>query len=152
MATEMHGLFEHLVADTLAAGVQHPWSRSVLLGAGIWAIGLGSAAWLGTPRGNPALAVAPPVLAVLLIGVIAGDHWWTRGALLLGVPPLALGLWLIADAWNSGERISSTDWGVFLAGAGVVISLAGVAAAWLGVGVGRALRASLRRLWPPGDP
>ncbi|MFT4041084.1 MAG: hypothetical protein QM692_23080, partial [Thermomicrobiales bacterium] len=65
--------------------------------------------------------------------------------------PLGLGLLMIASG-SSGGAPSASDWGSFLASSGLIISLVAVAAAGLGVGIGRALRAGLRRLRPPGQP
>ncbi len=83
------------------------------------------------------LPAALPVAAVLLIGVAAGHHWWTRGAVLVAVPLLIVGVYGLVETFRSpdGARYHSYAVMYAIAGLGYGLALAVVAMALAGLGV-----------------
>ncbi|MFT4040737.1 MAG: hypothetical protein QM692_21330 [Thermomicrobiales bacterium] len=121
---------------------------SILLALLVWGIGLASA-FVAThvPRGDEhyGLTIIPPALAVFLIGVWAANHWWTRGALLIAVPPVVYLVFLFRCALALQESAP----GAFARGiAGILVlgicamvaTVAAVVVAALGVWFGRRVR------------
>ena len=84
--------------------------------------------------------VLPAVLpagVVVLTGVAAAHHWWTRGAVLIAAPPLVVGVYNLVEALRSAEgtRYHSYAVGFAIAGLGYGLALAVVAVLLAGLGV-----------------
>jgi hypothetical protein len=138
--------------EAIDQAMRRPWSLSFILSVGIWAIGGGSLWMCGISSSTQLVkAVLPPLLAVLMIGIVASDHWWTRGTFLIGAPPLFLGLWLVVTSWGDANGASSSNWGLFLAGVGAICIAAAMMAAALGVIMGKRLRRAKDAWRGPGD-
>jgi hypothetical protein len=78
-----------------------------------------------------------PAGVVVLIGVWAAHHWWTRGALLIAAPLLVFGVYSLVEALRSAEgtRYHSYAVGFAIAGLEYGLALAVVAMALAGLGV-----------------
>jgi hypothetical protein len=138
--------------EAIDQATRRPWSRSFILSVVIWTIG-GASLWVSgiSPSTQLVKAALPPLLAVLVIGIVASDHWWTRGTFLIGAPPLFLGLLLVVMSWGDANGASSSNWGLFLAGTGAICIAAAMMAAALGVFMGKRLRRAKDAWRGPGD-
>lgn len=78
-----------------------------------------------------------PAGVVVLIGVAAAHHWWTRGAFLIAAPLLVVGGYNLVEALRSteGTRYHSYAVGFAIAGLGYGLALAAVAMMLAGLGV-----------------
>lgn len=121
------------------------WAYSILLALLVWGIGLAPAvvAYSMSDGGDHlGWMVVPPMITVVLIGVWAADHWWTRGSLLIAVPPAVRMLVLLRESLELEERAP----GAFARGVAVTLGLGicalavavvAVVAAALGVWIGK---------------
>jgi hypothetical protein len=118
------------------------WRLSFGLAGGIWAVALVSGfIAMQLPDALRFLGVVAPVGAVLAIGVATADHWWTRGAALIAVPFVLVGLYGLLEILFLGLGIGKRMGVAFVAlpvlGFGLALGLVVMAIAGLGVIIGQ---------------
>lgn len=114
------------------------WRLALLYTIIVWvAIILAVAVAVSRPEPWGVLPALLPAAAILLIGVVVADHWWTRGAVLIAVPPLVFGVYSLIEALRSTEGTRYHSYAVMfaLAGLGYGLALGIVAMALAGLGV-----------------
>jgi hypothetical protein len=114
------------------------WRLSLVCAFLVW-VAIAIAGIIATVLPEPwrVLPAILPAGAVLLIGVAAAHHWWTRGALLIAAPLVTFGVYGLVEALRSpdGARYHSYAVGFAIAGIGYGLAFAVAAVALAGVGV-----------------
>ena len=114
------------------------WRLGLLYTIIVWvSIVLAAIIAVSLPEPWGVLPALLPAAAILLIGVVAADHWWTRGAVLIAVPPLIFGVYSVIEVLRSTEGTRYHSYAVMfaLAGLGYGLALGIVAMALAGLGV-----------------
>lgn len=118
------------------------WGLSLACAVIVWVV-IGVAAVMVSLLPEPWrwLPVALPVGAVLLIGVVAARHWWTRGAWLIAAPLIGFGVYSLVEALRSAADARYHSYAVMFTiiglGYGLALAVAATVLAGLGVVIGQ---------------
>ena len=114
------------------------WRLGLLYTIIVWvSIVLAAIIAVSLPEPWGVLPALLPAAAILLIGVVVADHWWTRGAVLIAAPPLIFGVYSLIQMFRSTEGTCYHSYavGFAIAGLGYGLALGIVAMALAGLGV-----------------
>ena len=114
------------------------WRLSLVCAFLVW-VAIAAAGIIASLLPEPwrVLPAVLPAGVVVLIGVAAANHWWTRGSLLVAAPLVAFGVYGLVEALRSAEgtRYHSYAVGFAIAGLSYGLALAVVTVLLAGLGV-----------------